>query len=139
MTVQVDEPGRHHEACDVEVSPGAGQGVTDLGDLPPVTATSCTASRPDSGSITRPPRSTMSGSLTGASSATARRISVDAAPASWATPERGRRPSGEEEGGPGSTWSQGIPPEEVPGPADPYRDILARILSGLLAPGKPSA
>ena len=35
--------------------------------------------------------------------------------------------------------AQGIPPEEVPGPADPYRDILARILSGLLAPGKPSA
>ena len=33
VTVQIDEPGRDHEACDVEVRLGAGQGVTDLGDL----------------------------------------------------------------------------------------------------------
>ena len=32
MTVQINEPGRHHEAGDVEVRVGAGQGVPDLGD-----------------------------------------------------------------------------------------------------------
>jgi hypothetical protein len=58
---------------------------------------------------------------------------------------RGVRGGGEPTGGqPGSR--DGVRPgaecPETGGPeglADPYRDILARILSGLLAPGKPSA
>ena len=100
MTVQINEPGRHHEARHVEVSLGAGQGVTDLRDL--AAGDRDILHRIQAG------------------------FGIDHAPAAQHDVRLAH----------GRLLCHG--PEEVSGAADPYRDILARIFSGLLAPGRPS-
>jgi hypothetical protein len=58
--MQVHEASRHHQAGDIDLGRPGGSAVPISVTRPRDMATSRTASRPDSGSITRPPRSTTS-------------------------------------------------------------------------------